>query len=178
MRRFIILALLFLLTACGSSGRGDRAGGYVGGRVSLECVPFARALSGVYLYGPAGDWWDQAQGRYRQSLTPEVGGVLVLARTDRLRSGHVAVVSKVISDRHILVTQANWVRHRVTEDQPVIDISRRGDWSAVRVWWPPSGQMGLAEYPALGFIQTGRPASHETLSARTQGAIQVALAGN
>ena len=67
---------------------------------------------------------------------------LVLRRSGRLPSGHVAVVSEVVSRREIRVTQANWVHHRVTEDQPVVNVSRDGDWTAVRVWWPPSGQMG------------------------------------
>ncbi|MEI7713260.1 MAG: CHAP domain-containing protein [Rhodospirillales bacterium] len=178
MSRFPVLALLLLLAACGSSSGPDRVGGYVGGTVPLECAPFARALSGVKLYGPAGDWWWKAQGKYARAYTPAVGSVLVFAKTARLRDGHAAVVSKVISSRQILVTQANWVHHRVTEDQPAIDISRAGDWSEVRVWWPPSGQMGTTEYPTLGFIASNRPASHEMLAARTPGAIQIALNGD
>ena len=178
MSRFPILALLLLLAACGSSATPDRVGGYVGGPVRLECAPFARALSGVQLYGPAGDWWQQAQGKYARLYAPEVGSVLVFAKTARLRDGHAAVVSKVISGRQILVTQANWVHHRVTQDQPVTDISRNGDWSEIRVWWPPSAQMGVTEYPVLGFIKSSRPASHEMLAARTPGAIQIALNGD
>ncbi len=172
------MALLLLLAACGSSATPDRVGGYVGGPVSLECAPFARALSDVRLYGPAGDWWWEAQGKYARTYTPEVGSVLVFAKTKRLRDGHAAVVSRVISNRQILVTQANWVHHRVTEDQPVIDISPHGDWSEVRVWWPPSSQMGVTDYPALGFIRASRPASHEMLAARTPGAIRIALNGD
>jgi len=178
MRQLSVLFLLLLLAACGSSSDTQpRVGGYVGGTVPLECAPFARALSGVQLYGAAGDWWYKAQGRYARSYTPEVGSVLVFSRTDRLRDGHAAVVSKVLNSREILVTQANWVHHRVTEDQPVIDISPRGDWSEVRVWWPPSSQMGVTAYPVLGFVRASRPSSHEQLAARTPGAITLALAG-
>ena len=177
MRQFSVLALLLLLAACGSSGPADRVGGYVGGTVPLECAPFARTLSGVRLYGPAGDWWWEAQGRYARTYAPEVGSVLIFARTNRLRDGHAAVVTRVMSNRQILVTQANWVHHRVTEDQPVIDVSPRGDWSEVRVWWPPSGQMGITAYPAHGFVRATRPMSHEQLAARTPGAIDLALAG-
>jgi len=86
-------------------------------------------------------------------------------------------VSHVISSREILVTQANWVRHRVTEDQPVIDVSPGNDWSQVRVWWPPSSQMGTSNYPAFGFIHAERPKSRDELLAATPGAVQVALAG-
>lgn len=181
--RIIIRCLLILapltLTACGASppSHSVKAGGYVGGSVPVECAPFARALSGVHLSGAAGDWWWQAEGRYVRGKTPDVGSVLVLERSGRLPSGHVAVVSKVLSDRHILVTQANWVRHRITEDQPVIDVSSRGDWSAVRVWWPPSAQMGATDYAAHGFIRAMRPASHEQLAAATPQAIRIAIAG-
>jgi surface antigen len=59
---------------------------------------------------------------------------MVLSRSQRLPSGHVAVVSRVLSRRQIMVTQANWVHHRVTQDQPVTDMSDHGDWSVVRVW--------------------------------------------
>jgi len=168
------LLLLLALGACGTGSYGPRAGGYVGGRVVLECAPFARALTGVTLSGDAADWWREAEGRYRRSLTPETGSVLIFQRTARLRSGHAAVVSRVISPREILVTQANWVHHRVTQDQPVIDVSARGDWSEVRVWWPPGGQMGVTDYPTFGFIRAERPMSHEEIIAETPSAIRLA----
>ena len=181
MRRFAHAAVLLtplVLAACGGSTPPTPAvGDYVGGTVSLECAPFARALSGVRLSGPAADWWWKAEGRYARSYTPEVGSVLIFRRTNRLPDGHVSVVSRVLSRREILVTQANWVHHRVTTDQPVIDISPNGDWSMVRVWWPPSGQMGLTDYPAMGFIHASRPATHDQLIAATPGAIRTALAG-
>lgn len=164
--RLAPLAGLLALAACGggpSSGRGYT--GYVGGRVAAECAPFARALSGVRLYGAAADWWPEAQGRYRRTSRPSPGSVLVLRRSFRLPDGHVAVVSRVLSRREILVTQANWVRHRVTEDQPVIDISPDNDWTLVRLWWPPAGTMGIAAYPADGFIQPAWPATHRQIVA-------------
>jgi surface antigen len=170
---------LLALTACGSRvpESGPRIGDYVGGPVPVECAPFARALSGVRLSGEAADWWWQAEGRYGRSRLPEVGSVLVLQRSGRLPSGHVAVVSRVLSGREILVTQANWVHHRVTQDQPVVDVSARGDWSLVRIWWPPAGQMGVADYPASGFIRATRPMSHDTLTAGTPAAIRMAMDG-
>jgi hypothetical protein len=100
--------------------------------------------------------------------------VLVLRRSGRLPSGHVAVVSQVIDRRQILVTQANWVHHRVSEDQPVTDISPANDWSLVRVWWPPTGEMGTTAYPAFGFIRPERPATHDQLAAATPRAIRLA----
>ncbi len=178
MSRFLALAVLLLLAACGASTPGpDRVGGYVGGTIPLECAPFARVLSGVNLYGPAGDWWWKAQGKYARAYTPKVGSVLVFAKSARLHDGHAAVVTKIVSSRQILVTQANWVHHRVTQDQPAIDVSAAGDWSEVRVWWPPSDQMGVTEYRTMGFVEAGRPSSHEMLAARTPGAIRIALNG-
>jgi hypothetical protein len=170
----LITALLALpaLAACASSG--PRIGDYVGGASPVECAPFARELSGVRLWGAAADWWWQANERYARSESPSVGSVLVLQRSDRLPSGHVAVVSRVLGSRQILVTQANWVHHRVSEDQPVIDISAANDWSMVRVWWPPTGEMGVADYPAYGFIRSDRPASHDQLLAETPRASRLA----
>ncbi|HEY0422739.1 MAG TPA: CHAP domain-containing protein [Rhodopila sp.] len=161
------------LAACGNSGE-PRAGDYIGGTTAVECAPFARALTGVSLTGAAADWWSQADGRYARIRQPVVGSVLVFRRSARLPYGHVAVVSRVLSGRQIMVTQANWVHHRVTEDQPVLDVSETGDWSLVRVWWPPSGQIGLADYPIHGFIRPDHPTEHDRLVAETPAAIRLA----
>ena len=170
------LLLLLALSACGSRSpeTGSRVGDYIGGSVRVECAPFARALTGIHLSGAAADWWWQADGRYDRGNTPSVGSVLVLRRSGRLPSGHVAVVSQVLGRRQILVTQANWVHHRVSEDQPVIDVSEENDWSMVRVWWPPTGEMGVTDYPAHGFIRADRPATHDQLIAATPRAIRLA----
>jgi hypothetical protein len=171
-----LLLLLLTLGACGSRGpdTGARVSDYVGGSVPVECAPFARELSGVRLWGAAADWWWQADGRYARSERPSVGSVLVFRRSSRLPSGHVAVVSGVLGQREILVTQANWVHHRVSQDQPVLDISAANDWSLVRVWWPPAGEMGVADYPVHGFIRSARPTSHDQLIAGTPRAIRLA----
>ncbi len=172
MRRFAAVPLLCLtLAACGTSaprGAGETRA------AAVECAPFARALTGVALSGAAADWWQQARGRYPRSQSPTVGSLLVLRRSGRLPSGHVAVVSQVVSRRQILVTQANWVHHRVTEDQPVVDISEDGDWSMVRIWWPPSGQMGTSGYPAYGFIRPDNPPGHGRIAAAVPSAIREA----
>ncbi len=171
---FLLLAVLGL-SACASRAPPGTPylGGYVGGTVTAECAPFARALSGVRLAGEAADWWWEADGRYARQSQPEEGSVLVLRRSGRLPSGHVAVVSRVLSARQILVTQANWVHHRVTEDQPAIDVSPRNDWSLVRLWWPPADAMGVTDYPAYGFIRPDRPATHQELTAAVPRTIRV-----
>jgi hypothetical protein len=172
----LLLLGILALSACASRVPPDTpyAGGYVGGTVTAECAPFARALSGVRLQGAAADWWWEADGQYARRSQPEEGSVLVLRRSGRLPDGHVAVVSRVLSARQILVTQANWVHHRVTEDQPVIDVSADNDWTLVRVWWPPADSMGVTDYPAYGFIRPDRPATHRELTAGVPRAIRIA----
>ena len=153
-RRWSPLAVMLapLLAACGG---GQRLAGPAGSAASLECAPFARQASGIQLYGEAYSWWDQAAGRYGRGADPAVGGVLVFRQSGRLPSGHVSVVGRVVSDREILVAQANWVRGRITRDEPVLDVSPGNDWSAVRVWWAPSLALGAATYATYGFIAPG-----------------------
>ena len=177
MRRFVFRLLRLLCLALAACGDGGGARHDVGASASVECAPFARALTGVSLSGDAADWWRQAEGRYARSRRPDVGSLLVLRRSGRLPSGHVAVVSGVVSRREIMVTQANWVHHRITEDQPVLDVSANGDWSLVRVWWPPSRQMGTSVYPAFGFIRPDHPVGHDRLIAATPAAVRLAERG-
>jgi len=175
LARALVLILPVLLAACGSS-KGPGAGAYIGDPVALECAPYARALSGVQLRGAAADWWTAAPGKYARAQDPEAGGVLVFRRSARLPQGHVAVVSRVVSDRQILVTQANWERGRVTADQPVIDVSPDNDWTSVRVWWPQTRQMGGSAYPTHGFIRPPRRTSPEEVAAAAPRAVKLALA--
>jgi hypothetical protein len=174
LARILALCWLGLLAACGSAPPGGRAGG--GPRLSgLTCAPFARELSGVALYGEAADWWDAAAGRYARSLRPQVGAVLVLKRESRLPSGHVAVVSRVLDGRRIEVIQANWVAEELDVDQLVVDVSDGNDWSLVRVWWPPVGQLGSHEYAADGFIDPPGAATHEDLARAAPVAARLSL---
>jgi surface antigen len=167
---FLALIGVLAVAACGGA-----PGHYSGQPASLECVPFARALSGISLRGDAADWWWRASGRYGRGMRPETGSVMVFAQTSRLPQGHVAVVSQVMSGREVLITQANWVHHVVTTDQLVRDVSPFGDWSQVRVWWPPSDALGSTVYPVLGFIYSGYPASHDSIVRAVQRAVRVAL---
>ncbi len=143
-----LLAML-LLAGCGG-GRGSDS--VIGTSSSLECAPFARQVSGIQLYGDAAAWWDQAAGRYERASEPVEGGVLVFRRSSRLPSGHVSVVVRQVSGSEIRVTQSNWVHHRITRDDPVVDVSATHDWSRVRVWWAPSRALGTTVYPTFGFI--------------------------
>jgi hypothetical protein len=139
--------LLLAVAGCG----GGRYASY-GQSTPMTCVPYARQVSGLPLSGDAWQWWSAAQGRYAESNRPVPGAILVFRRTGRLSSGHLAVVTAVVSNRQVLVTQANWLPYRITDGQPVVDVSPGNDWSAVRVWWPPSDRLGMTIYPTYGFI--------------------------
>jgi hypothetical protein len=39
----------------------------------IECVPYARAISGIHIYGDARTWWDQSKGSIRAGEPPEWG---------------------------------------------------------------------------------------------------------
>jgi hypothetical protein len=84
-------------------------------------------------------------------------------------------VSQVLSPREILVDQANWVHHRVTTDQLVVDVSPDADWSVVRVWWPPTETLGNTEYPVLGFIYSGYATSQQQIAQSVPVAVRAAL---
>jgi surface antigen len=127
------LVMASMLAGCGGSGPARTppvagVAGYQGGG-SISCVPFARARTGIELRGDAWEWWDAAAGRYQRGRRPAPGHVLVFGRTRRLPQGHVSVVRRVIGPREIRVDHANWAesgghgRGRVSEDQPVIDVS-------------------------------------------------------
>jgi hypothetical protein len=164
------LSALLALSACGGGPGHD-----IGQSAPLECVPFARALSGINLRGDAASWWWRAGGYYARGRVPQVGSVLVFASTPTLPRGHVSVVSQVRSQREILVTQANWVHHHVTTDQLVLDVSPYGDWSQVRVWWPPTDALGSTTYSVLGFIYSKYATSHDRIVQGVQGAVRLAM---
>ena len=114
-------------------------------------------------------------GRYARSSDPRVGSVLVFRRQDRLASGHVSVVSRVVADRRIEVIQANWAPGELDVDQLVVDVSEANDWSLVRVWWPPVDQLGAHEYEAYGFIRAPGAATHEELAREAPKAARLSL---
>lgn len=125
----------------------------VGAPSHLQCVPYARQVSGIDLRGDAWTWWDAAAGRFYRGHLPAVGSVLVLSRTNRNPYGHLAVVTHVIGPREIIVSHANWLnRGQIHQNTPAIDVSEDNDWSEVRFWYTPGGQLGVRTYPVSGFI--------------------------
>jgi surface antigen len=122
-----------------------------------QCVPFARLMSGIQIFGDAWTWWSQAAGKYQTGYVPKAGAVLCFRPTGKMRLGHVAVVSQVLTDRVIQITHANWSlidgdRGHVERNVTVVDVSPNGDWSLVKVWNDPSHNLGSTTYPTYGFI--------------------------
>lgn len=133
-----------------------------------QCAPYAREISGVNIHGNAWTWWGQAAGKYARGGAPKEGAVMSFAATSRMRLGHVAMVSKVVSDREVLLTHANWSRRgRIERDVRAVDVSAAGDWSKVRVWFASNGDLGTSSYPVNGFIyadQTPPPMTTPTIA--------------
>ena len=119
-----------------------------------QCVTFARMFSGIQIFGDAWTWWQKATGKYAQGFTPETGAVLVFKPVGQMTRGHVAVVSQVLTERVVQITHANWggSRGKVEQDVTIVDVSPRNDWSQVKVWYNPLGDLGTTVYPTYGFI--------------------------
>lgn len=136
---------------------------------SWQCAPFARVFSGINLFGAAASWWNKAVGKYSQGSTPQPGAVLVFKALNTMRSGHVATVTKIVSDRMIKVTHANWSiigghRGQIERDVTVVDASPNNDWSQVKVWYAPIQKVGTKAFPVYGFIYGGKAAAAKVAS--------------
>lgn len=154
------------------------------GRIS--CVPYARQVSGIELTGNAREWWGKAAGLYARGDRPEPGAILAFPASGNMSRGHVAVVSRVLGARELLVDHANWEgpgirKGTVMRGVSVIDVSAANDWSAVRVQvgWE-RGSYGRP-YPTHGFIYN-RPDGEGAVTAaatggRRRGGTAMALAG-
>jgi surface antigen len=167
--RFVAAAAFsVLLTACaGAPDRDfasfpDAAGPSTRGtrietpRTALQCVPYARARSGIQIFGDASTWWVQAAGRFQRGTTPRLGAVMVLTGYAGAGRGHLAVVSEMVSDRELRVDHANWLDDgAVYVGDPVVDVSPDNDWSEVRVWNARAQSWGVRTYLVQGFIGPG-----------------------
>jgi hypothetical protein len=119
----------------------------------LFCVEYARARSGLAVFGDAKFWWARARNLYARAAKPVENAVIVFSGSKRLKSGHVAVVTNIVSKREIRVDQANWQNHgEIDHATPVLDVSAKNDWSQVRVWDMRSGGFGAHVYAISGFI--------------------------
>ena len=124
--------------------------------LGIQCVPYARAVSGIALRGNAATWWDAASGVFARGNWPEPGSIMNFRAIDRMPLGHLAVVTEVINSREVKIDHANWVspdidRDGVSRGIAVMDVSLNNDWSVVRVQLHHSANFGSV-YPIYGFI--------------------------
>lgn len=173
MLRFLF-AVALMLTAtvvpAGSRTIADIDGVTGGGGAELppylQCVPYARQVSGVRIYGDAHTWWGQAEGRYARGFRPKVGAVMAFRPHGNSRLGHVAAVSRIVDSRTILIRHANWSpingrRGQIENNVRAVDVSPANDWSEVRVWYAPLGALGGTHWPLHGFIYNDKPGKGE-----------------
>lgn len=123
----------------------------------LQCVPYARDVSGIRIFGDAHTWWDQAADRYARGTRPMVGAVMSFRPFGSMRLGHVAAVSRIVDKRTVLLRHSNWSpiggrRGQIENDVRAVDVSAAGDWSEVRVWFAPIQALGTTHWPLNGFI--------------------------
>lgn len=149
--RAIFCAMMVAALSAGAASAQDFGDRY------WQCAPFARLVSGIQIFGNAGTWWNQADGRYERGNAPEAGAVLVFKATGRMRYGHVATVTEVVDARTVRVTHANWSpingsRGQVEENVEIVDVSDANDWSEVRVWYAPLSDLGNGSHPTYGFV--------------------------
>lgn len=143
--------------------QGDGAAADTSGALPyLQCVPYARQVSGIQLHGDAHTWWDQAAGRYDRGSVPRPGAVMSFHPHGAMRLGHVAMVSRVIDSRTVLLRHANWspingMRGQREDDVRAVDVSDANDWSEVRVWFAPIQGLGTTHWPVDGFIYNHAP---------------------
>lgn len=133
-----------------STARRSSSGG-------ISCVPYARSITGIQISGNGRDWWENAAGRYARGQRPQIGSILSFPSSGGMRSGHVAVVSRVVQPRMIEIDHANWGgpgirRGTVMQNIRVIDVSSDNSWTRVRVQVGWDSTTFGREYPTDGFI--------------------------
>ena len=153
----VAVALAFAPAALASPSDDFEAGDRAEDAPYLQCVPYARQVSGIRIFGDAHTWWGQAAGRYARGTRPRVGAVMSFKPFGNSRLGHVAAVSKVIDSRTVLLRHANWSpingrRGQIEDDVRAVDVSEANDWSEVRVWYAPIQALGKTHWPLNGFI--------------------------
>ena len=154
--------------------------------MALQCVPYARAASGIQIFGDAHTWWGQAKGHYARGFAPKVGAVMAFHPHGKMVLGHVAYVSRIVDTRTVLLRHANWSpingkTGQIERDVRAVDVSPNNDWSKVRVWFAPLHGLGGTAWPVEGFIYNRKPnrtdgQRREDLSGDPIGAIIAAYA--
>lgn len=132
----------------------------------ISCVPYARQITGMAVAGNAWQWWDNSAGLYARGNRPEAGSILNFRANGRMRLGHVAVVTRVINAREVLIEHANWAGGGIARDVAVVDVSEANNWTAVRVELGRGESYGSV-YPTYGFIYN-RPDTGVVLATATR----------
>lgn len=123
----------------------------------INCVQFVETSTQMTLRGNAWQWWDGAADRYARGRQPWPKAIMVFAKSGRLPFGHLAVVTRQIDRRTVLVDHANWSpvggrRGAIEHGARIVDVSAANDWSQVRVWYGPSSDVGQTVYAVHGFV--------------------------
>jgi len=186
MRKTLSALICAVTTLCAAGSLEAKTTGHKTTKISaekasssspyLQCVTFARQFTGMQIFGDAWTWWEKATGKYDEGQTPKPGAVLVFKSQGKMKLGHVAVVSQIITDRYIQITHANWSpvnghRGRIEDHVNVLDVSDKGDWSKVKVWYGPLNDLGTTVYTTYGFIYNANksePAQRQTDRAPVQ----------
>lgn len=162
-----------------TAGTPINSAAYTGGLMS--CVPYVRLVTGIEIIGNAHTWWASAAGSYARGSRPERGAVMAFRSSGGMRLGHVAVVSRVVSAREVLIDHANWEgpgirKGTVMRGVSVVDVSDRNDWSAVRVQIGRSDEAYGRVYPTYGFIYNRPDNGQRMMTASTGGFEELAEA--
>ena len=178
-----LLAIASLLAAAAvpaeASGVSEIALVSGGGSISLpamlQCVPYARTVSGIQIRGDAWTWWGQAAGKYARGDRPKLGAVMAFKPHGKMELGHVAAISGIIDSRTVLLRHANWslingARGQIENDVRAVDVSPANDWSEVRVWFAPLQGLGSTAWPVHGFIYNESPEKYGKTARRSQAA--------
>ncbi|MDB5370635.1 MAG: hypothetical protein JWP20_2193 [Roseomonas sp.] len=144
---------------------------------SISCVPYARAVTGMEITGNAHTWWANAAGNYARGQRPERGAVMTFRASGGMRLGHVAVVSRIVSTREVLIDHANWEgpgirKGTVIRGASVVDVSDRNDWTAVRVQVGRSDEAYGRTYPTYGFIYNRPDNGQRVMTAQADGGFE------
>lgn len=153
MRRWIVA----LLAACAVPFAHSPAFAQDTADAGIQCVPYVRDVTGIRIYGDAHLWWSKAEGAYARGNRPAVGAVMAFRPYGSMQLGHVAAVSRILDSRRVLLDHANWStidgrRGQIERGVLAMDVSPGNDWSEVRVWYAPIGDLGTTRYPIYGFI--------------------------
>jgi hypothetical protein len=98
-----------------------------------------------------------------------------------MRLGHVAMVSRVIDSRTVLLRHANWspingVRGQTENDVRAVDVSDANDWSAVRVWYAPIQDLGTTHGRSTALSTIAPRMPHRIASLGTGATLRLASA--